>query len=883
MNELSEEELKKGDEGEAVLKLQQDLQTLGFMDDKDIDGYFGSVTKDNVEMFQYYYQLHVSGVADIETLNYIQELLTSPFRMGNSHAEVVNIKYGLNELGFYVSTDFPTSYGPATDEAVRTFQEYYGLVVNGIYDSVTSSAMEKNLNNSLRSGENNLQVEELKNNLNYLGFPVAMSFPMNFGPATEIAVEDFQAYYGLVVNGMGDEVTLRKINEIIEAPLAPGLKRQDVIQFKRDLKKSGFKVSSNPTDWYGPSTEKVVNEFQEYFKISSTDSLDDTTLSLLASIVNSPLQSGMNNDETKQLKIDLNNIGFEVSMNYPGSFGPSTESALMSFQRYYGLVSNGIGDPRTISALNDILDSPFRLNQNSNEVRSLKENLNFLGFPVSMNFPNNFGLGTEAAVKSIQRYYGLVPNGIGDPNTLSKMNEVLSAPLEPGLKRQDVVDLKIDLGNLGFAVSSNPTDWYGPTTEKVVRDFQEYYGLPITGKSNKDTLDMINSILSSSLREGQNNLETASLKSDLNKLGFPVTMNFPNSYGPSTAKAVSDLQRYYGLRVNGIGDVITLEKINKVFSSPLRLNQSHDEVVQLKENLNKIGFPVSMNFPRSYGPATEQAVRDFQSSLGLPVSGIADENTLAMLEERANLVTRNGLVTASNLNVRTGPGNSHNIIGSLPQNTNVIIKNDNGNGWYEIVFNRGSAFVSAGHIKLATNELDGKIIMLDPGHGDGDVGGIGNGLLEKDVVLDISLRARRLLENSGATVIMTRETDVFYTLGERASMANSSNADIFISVHANAFNGVAHGTETFWHGKYKRAESQKLAHSIQDAVVKHMGTHYRRVDEGNYHVIRETVIPSALLEVGFLDHAGDAAKLRQSSYLQKSAEGILEGVIQYYK
>lgn len=179
--------------------------------------------------------------------------------------------------------------------------------------------------------------------------------------------------------------------------------------------------------------------------------------------------------------------------------------------------------------------------------------------------------------------------------------------------------------------------------------------------------------------------------------------------------------------------------------------------------------------------------------------------------------------------------------------------------------------------------LAGRTIMLDPGHGGSDPGAIANGMVEKDLVLDISKRAQKLLEDAGAKVIMTRETDVFVSLPNRAQMANNSDAEIFISVHANSFNGTARGTETFWHGRHERTRSIRLANALQTSVVKNIGTNYRRVVEGNYHVIRETKIPSALLEVGFMDHAGDAAKLRQSKYRQLAAVGILEGVIQYFK
>ena len=88
--------------------------------------------------------------------------------------------------------------------------------------------------------------------------------------------------------------------------------------------------------------------------------------------------------------------------------------------------------------------------------------------------------------------------------------------------------------------------------------------------------------------------------------------------------------------------------------------------------------------------------------------------------------------------------------------------------------------------------------MIDPGHGGGDPGAVGNGLREKDLTLDISKRIRRILENEfDATVYMTRETDVFVELGERADIANKAGVDFFLSVHINAGGGT--GFETYRH------------------------------------------------------------------------------------
>ncbi|MDW0114037.1 N-acetylmuramoyl-L-alanine amidase [Sporosarcina saromensis] len=179
-------------------------------------------------------------------------------------------------------------------------------------------------------------------------------------------------------------------------------------------------------------------------------------------------------------------------------------------------------------------------------------------------------------------------------------------------------------------------------------------------------------------------------------------------------------------------------------------------------------------------------------------------------------------------------------------------------------------------------KADRKVVVLDAGHGGSDPGAKGIGFFEKELNLDLALRTRSLLEKAGYTVIMTRTTDEFLSLSQRASIANSSDGDIFISIHGNSLNGAVKGVETFWYGKYEKENSLKLAGILQKNVIKQTNMVNRRVAEGNFHVIRETKIPSALLEVGFIDNEEDAAKLRQDKYKRLIAEGIYQSVQDYF-
>lgn len=172
-------------------------------------------------------------------------------------------------------------------------------------------------------------------------------------------------------------------------------------------------------------------------------------------------------------------------------------------------------------------------------------------------------------------------------------------------------------------------------------------------------------------------------------------------------------------------------------------------------------------------------------------------------------------------------------------------------------------------------------LFIDPGHGGEDSGATGNGILEKDLVLDISRRIRaRLNSYQGIEVRMSRDADVFVPLSERARLANSWGADIFVSVHANAGGGT--GFESFiWNGNVpqKTITNQR---DIHQAVINEIGGVDRGRKRANFAVLRETRMPALLTENLFVDHAADAERLKNSQFLDRLAEGHANGIATAY-
>lgn len=177
----------------------------------------------------------------------------------------------------------------------------------------------------------------------------------------------------------------------------------------------------------------------------------------------------------------------------------------------------------------------------------------------------------------------------------------------------------------------------------------------------------------------------------------------------------------------------------------------------------------------------------------------------------------------------------------------------------------------------------GQRIVIDAGHGNQDPGTVGNGLQEKNIVLDVAQRVERLLQNDGADVLMTRSSDTFLSLEERAKFANNNVADIFVSIHANAAtNTSANGTETYWNKTNAAQESRELATKIQERLIQKLGTNDRGVREAGFYVIKHTKMPSVLVEIGFVSNAEEAKKLADSGFRQQAAEAIYEGIVDYF-
>ncbi|EPZ62478.1 hypothetical protein H477_5353 [[Clostridium] sordellii ATCC 9714] len=174
-------------------------------------------------------------------------------------------------------------------------------------------------------------------------------------------------------------------------------------------------------------------------------------------------------------------------------------------------------------------------------------------------------------------------------------------------------------------------------------------------------------------------------------------------------------------------------------------------------------------------------------------------------------------------------------------------------------------------------------MFIDPGHGGDDSGAPGLGSKnEDDLNLEVAMKVKKKLEAKNIDVKMSRESDEFIKLGERANMANQYGADVFVSIHQNSADAEsAHGIETYYHPN--KGMYEPLAKDIQDNAINQTGARNRGVKSSNLAVLRESNMPSSLFESGFVSNLQEYQKLINPSYQDKLATGIVEGIETYLK
>ena len=170
-------------------------------------------------------------------------------------------------------------------------------------------------------------------------------------------------------------------------------------------------------------------------------------------------------------------------------------------------------------------------------------------------------------------------------------------------------------------------------------------------------------------------------------------------------------------------------------------------------------------------------------------------------------------------------------------------------------------------------------VCIDAGHGGKDSGAVGAKVTEKWIALDVANRVATKLQNSGIEVVMTRDSDYFVELADRATISNNTGADIFVSIHCNSASESATGTEVWSYPG--AAEDKQLAQSILDKLIARTGFQNRGVKEENFAVLRLTKCPAALVELGFISNPQEEQTMMGFDYQDQASTAIVEGIKEF--
>lgn len=173
-----------------------------------------------------------------------------------------------------------------------------------------------------------------------------------------------------------------------------------------------------------------------------------------------------------------------------------------------------------------------------------------------------------------------------------------------------------------------------------------------------------------------------------------------------------------------------------------------------------------------------------------------------------------------------------------------------------------------------------KVLCLDPGHGGQDPGAVANGLYEKNITLDIVGKVASKLSKYDVTIYLTRTDDTYYSVSQRAVIANNNKADYFLSIHVNAGGGT--GFESFVYNGGVSSATTNLRATLHKAIMESIaafGIKDRGMKAANLGVLRESNMPACLIECLFIDTLNDAQLLKQDMFLDQLADGIVKGLV----
>ncbi|MGI5839455.1 MAG: N-acetylmuramoyl-L-alanine amidase [bacterium] len=347
--------------------------------------------------------------------------------------------------------------------------------------------------------------------------------------------------------------------------------------------------------------------------------------------------------------------------------------------------------------------------------------------------------------------------------------------------------------------------------------------------------------------------------------GYINTVRWSQS-PPATVTVTVNLQEKVTYRTAQSGEGISLT-FDPLLTGMTLERDGHDGVLHLLS-------PMPLNYTLAADPATGGLV------LEIPDAGLKPDGSLTFSGEQAPGTVLPFTMLAGGCQLTDSVMASITLtrVDGEPGKAVLTLVPARGYEWQERESEDDRSII----IELNARPLVGKTIVLDPGHGGSDVGAVGaTGKYEKDANHPVAQILRGLLEDLGATVVMTNTVDNYLDGYARADIANNATADAFLSIHSNAFtNPGANGTETYYWTT--NPKSKQLAENIHKYLRPATGLTDRGVKKERFIVIRETTMPSALVEIAFISNPAEEKLLFDPAFRQKVAAALRDGLLAFF-
>lgn len=408
--------------------------------------------------------------------------------------------------------------------------------------------------------------------------------------------------------------------------------------------------------------------------------------------------------------------------------------------------------------------------------------------------------------------------------------------------------------------ASKPVRYTKMTLKNPDRVIVDIQGAWLSAKVKREI--SVDSRFVNDIRIGQFNKNTVRVVVE-NKVGSNNYKVFPLSGGPVPGRVVLD----FGNLNDSSKTVIATPDVKPAATKPAA-SSSAAQPSQPAATKPAATKPASQTGTKPASTPTKPAVQPVKPTTPASTPSSKSED----IDEPAKDAAGTGNQTADSTSGNNGQKNASNNTG----NDGAIISDDT------------DADIAA------LNGIKGKKITIDAGHGGNDSGAIGpTGVMEKTVTLRIANELRRLLVAEGATVYMTRTTDTEVSpkganasdieeLQARCDVANNTKSDIFISIHMDSFSsGAAKGTTGYYYSLGSR-RSRDLADKVRQGVIDQIGTQSRGTQSCNFYVVKHTDMPATLVEVAFISNPQEEQLLNSEDGIKKAAQGIADGIADYF-